>query len=78
MNKGEKLKLIREPENKYDRLAIRINDSKGNKLGYIPRAKNEVLASLMDAGKLIYAVLDEKITDSYDVDIKVSVFMQDF
>ena len=28
---------------------------KGEKLGYIPRRKNEVLAALMDAGKSIYA-----------------------
>ena len=46
---------VREPENPYDERAILVENLEGEKLGYIPRRKNEVLASLMDAGKSIYA-----------------------
>jgi len=78
LNKGDKLKLIREPNNKYDNLAILVKDSADNKLGYMPRVKNEVIARLMDAGKVIYAIIDEKLVEDYHIEIKISVFMKDF
>ena len=51
LKKGDRLSLLLEPKNKYDEKAILVLDPKGKKLGYIPRAKNEVLYHLMDAGK---------------------------
>lgn len=48
---GDVLKLIREPGNKYDKNAIRINNGSGDQLGHIPRLDAVVLALLMDAGK---------------------------
>lgn len=42
--------LGREPGNRYDRRAIAVFTQTGAKLGYVPRACNEALASLMDAG----------------------------
>ncbi|MBO5384315.1 MAG: HIRAN domain-containing protein [Ruminococcus sp.] len=54
---GEKLRLIREPDNPHDELAVRIEDSKGRKLGYIYRHENEAIANLLDAGKNIYGIL---------------------
>ena len=38
-------------------LAVRIEDSKGRKLGYIYRHENEAIANLLDAGKNIYGIL---------------------
>lgn len=73
---GDKLLLRREESNKYDSLAIEIYDSKNRKLGYVPKAKNEVMARLMDGGKLIYAIITE-IEYEY-LNIKVDVFMSDF
>ena len=55
LSEGDRLLLVREPENPYDERAILVENLEGEKLGYIPRRKNEVLASLMDAGKSIYA-----------------------
>ena len=55
LSEGDRLLLVREPENPYDERAILVQNLEGEKLGYIPRRKNEVLASLMDAGKSIYA-----------------------
>ena len=60
LNINDLLMLQREPKNEYDELAILIHDQKGNKLGYVPRAKNEVLARLMDAGKIVFGKLESK------------------
>lgn len=50
---GEELKLVREPKNEHDELAILVKTQQGKKLGYIPRNNNEVIARLLDAGKRI-------------------------
>ena len=47
---GEKVILVREPDNEYDDLAIMIQNEDKEKLGYVPRVNNEILARLMDAG----------------------------
>lgn len=44
------LKMVREPENQYDRFAVALYLD-GGKIGYLPKSKNEVIARLMDAGK---------------------------
>ena len=71
------LLLRREPDNRHDERAILILDETGRKLGYVPRAKNEVLSRLMDAGKPMFGRLrcKEWINDWLKVDIQV--YMQD-
>ena len=54
---GEALTLRREPENPHDELAVRVLRADGTHLGYLPRACNEPVARLMDAGKLLVARL---------------------
>ncbi len=63
----------REPGNEHDKLAIMILDQKGRKLGYVPRAKNEVLARLMDAGKLVFGRIEglERIEQWLKISIRV-------
>lgn len=51
---GMLLPLQREPDNRVDPLAIQILTEAGHFLGYVPRVKNEALARLMDAGKLLF------------------------
>jgi hypothetical protein len=51
------LVLRRQPTNPHDELAIEIFTSSGEKLGYVPRKDNPVVARLMDAGKIISATL---------------------
>lgn len=54
VSEGDTLRLKREPQNEHDARAIAV--WKGNvKCGYVPREKNEVIASLMDAGKTVFA-----------------------
>jgi len=51
---GDRLALIREPENRHDRHAIRV-EWNGHKLGYVPRAENRAAAQALDAGKTLEA-----------------------
>ena len=53
---GQKLALIREPENPYDRDAIRI-EWRGEKIGYVPRPDNAAFAGRIDAGEAFAACL---------------------
>lgn len=67
----------REPDNPYDSLAILIFDREGHKLGYVPRDRNEVLARLMDAGKLIFGRLDSKGWERSWLILNIRIFMRD-
>jgi len=49
MKVGDRLELVREPDNPYDANAIRI-DWRGRKLGYVPRRDNAAVARQMDRG----------------------------
>ncbi len=74
---GEIIFLKRETENKYDNLAIIILDKKGRKIGYVPRDKNEVLARLMDAGKMIFGkIITKNYIDNW-LKIDVEIFLKE-
>jgi len=49
MKVGDRLELVREPDNPYDANAIRV-DWRGRKLGYVPRRDNFAVARQMDRG----------------------------
>jgi hypothetical protein len=51
---GDRLDLVREPDNPHDRNAVRV-DWRGRKLGYVPRAENAALAWAMDRGERLGA-----------------------
>ncbi len=51
---GDSLELVREPENRHDRLAIRV-EWRGRPLGYVPKAHNRAIAAAMDAGDKLVA-----------------------
>ncbi len=51
---GDSLELAREPANPHDSHAIRV-DWLGRKLGYLPRAKNQTAAGLIDQWKRVEA-----------------------
>jgi hypothetical protein len=52
---SDQLTMKREPNNEYDANAILLFTQQGEKAGYLPRDKNEVIARLMDAGKICFA-----------------------
>jgi hypothetical protein len=54
MRPGDRLTLTREPDNRHDRNAVRV-DWKGQQLGYVPRAENRSVARALDAGEKLEA-----------------------
>lgn len=77
LKEGTEIKFYREPNNQYDNKAIVVKDKDGNKLGYIPRNKNEILARLMDAGKLIYGKIKSKEKIGEWAKIEMEVYLKD-
>lgn len=47
---GDRLSLIREPANRHDRQAVRV-EWQGRQLGYVPRAENRAVARALDDGE---------------------------
>ncbi len=54
MKVGDALALVREPANRHDANAVRV-DWRGRKLGYLPRAENRAVAAEMDRGGKVEA-----------------------
>jgi hypothetical protein len=54
MQVGDALDLVREPHNRHDRNAIRV-EWRGHKLGYVPRRENRAVATAMDRGDRLVA-----------------------
>jgi len=74
---GSPLALRRESANSHDELAILVFDERGRKLGYVPRAKNEVLSRLLDAGKLIYGRITHLEWQDAWLKIEMRVYMRE-
>ena len=53
---GDRLELVREPENPYDANAVRV-EWRGVTLGYVPRSDNAAVARQMDRGVALAARL---------------------
>lgn len=51
---GDRLTLTREPDNRHDRNAVRV-DWNGQPIGYVPRAENRAVARALDAGETLEA-----------------------
>ena len=77
LKKHQLLVLKREPKNNYDNKAILILTEDGQKLGYVPQEKNEILSKLMDAGKLLFGRLDEKNWFGRWLKLDIQVYLRD-
>lgn len=71
-----KLVLVREPENEYDEFATALH-FENNKIGYIPKECNEVIARLMDAGKAFFASISAKDWEGNWLKIEIKVYLKD-
>ena len=71
-----KLELKREGGNEHDKMASGLWFKK-NKVGYIPRDKNEVVARLLDAGKSFFAVLQAKEWEGNWLRLDIKVYLKD-
>ena len=56
---GSRVSFVAEPDNQYDPHAVMALDSRGRKLGYIPRHENAVIGALLKAGKSIYGIVPD-------------------
>ena len=74
---GERLELIRVPNNPSDPNAIKVFTKDQVKVGYIPRRENHILARLMDAGKLLYATIRAQAWQDDWLRIEIDVYMKD-
>lgn len=54
MRIGDALSLVREPDNRHDANAIRV-EWRGRRLGYLPRKENRAVAAEMDRGGKVEA-----------------------
>ena len=61
---GDRLSLTREPDNRHDCNAVRI-DWNGQQLGYVPRKENRAVARALDAGEKLEARVS-KLRDDPD------------
>ena len=52
---GDLVWLLHEPDNEYDAFAIRILNSNGRDLGYIPSEDNEKILEILSSGKAEYS-----------------------
>lgn len=77
LKKDDLLVLKREPDNEHDKLAIAIYDKGERRIGYIPQRKNEILARLMDAGKIVFGKIESKKWQNSWLNINILVYMRD-
>lgn len=77
VNVGDRMVLRREPGNPHDPLAIMVLSEAGAHWGYVPRASNEVLARLLDAGKSLFARLESKTWHDTWLEAEIRVFLSD-
>jgi len=78
IKEGNYLIFQRESENPYDKMAIKIMDLDKNKLGYVPKAKNEAISNLMDAGKTIFGIIDKKEWSGDYLKLEISIYLKEF
>ena len=74
---GTTLVLRREPKNEHDELAILVETAAGEKLGYVPRKHNPILARLMDAGKQLTAKVVHRELEDHWLNIRIAIDMKD-
>jgi hypothetical protein len=58
MREGDEVRLVREPENKYDTWAVACHYL-GLHVGYVPKQANPKIAAALDAGLTVTAIVRE-------------------
>ena len=71
-----KIELKRDPANEHDKMAVELLFNK-NKIGYIPKEKNEVIARLLDAGKSFFGILHAKEWEGNWLRLDIKIYLKD-
>jgi hypothetical protein len=58
LRSGQALKMVREPGNRFDERAIRL-DWQDQKIGYVPARDNAAVSQLLDRGERLSAVITQ-------------------
>lgn len=79
--KGDVLELFRDSKNDFDESAI-IVKWENMPIGYIPGNHATILSNLMDAGKRLYALIDEVYEEQFFKNnfikvVKISIFLKE-
>lgn len=77
IKKGDRLELIREPNNMSDAWSVRIETQNKEKLGYLPCDCDEIIARLIDGGKEVYAEIASAETIGPWNKIDIEVYLDD-
>ena len=57
--------------------AIRVETAAGECIGWVPKKHNDVLARLMDAGKLLVAKVVHKELEDNWLNMRIEIFLKD-
>ncbi len=57
--------------------AIRVETAAGERIGWVPKKRNDVLARLMDAGKLLVAKVVHKELEDHWLNMRIEIFLKD-
>ena len=71
-----KIELKRDTKNEHDKMAVELLFN-NNKIGYIPKEKNEVIARLLDAGKSFFGILHAKEWEGNWLRLDIKVYLKD-
>jgi hypothetical protein len=71
LNRGDPVRLVREPDNPHDRRAIEVFDARGRKLGYVARIDNSAVARMIDAGERFEARIAMRNRQTLDIRLEV-------
>ncbi len=58
LRNGQALTMVREPGNRFDERAVRL-DWEGRKIGYVPARDNAAVSQLLDRGERLNAVITQ-------------------
>lgn len=78
VKEGCKLLLKRQPDNRFDDLAILVLSPSGKEIGYVPEKDDPILARLMDAGKKITASVRSVSVKHDHHSICIDIYLVDF
>ena len=74
---GERL-FFKRGQSKYEDNQIIINNDKGELVGYVPEVDSSIFARLMDAGKMLFAIVKSISHTSSVPLIEIEIYLQDF
>ncbi len=73
---NEKVQIVHEPKNPYDKKAIKVLSQKGEKLGYIPKFMNYFPYSMIDDGQQLIGQIKKLQWAQDEYKIKVMLYCQ--